>query len=124
MSVPNEQTQTVTKSRNIIDIGKQVGIDLEVQADTLLDEARSLSDNRYGCLIFCGAVTQKKRDSACKKLPGLRTAKSSPELSSFNTNWRDFGWLSGLSGHQYMHPFQIIGHGHQLPFARGRLQAS
>jgi|GEM_PF-3761685 len=28
MSTPNEQTQTYTKSRDIIDIGKQVGIDL------------------------------------------------------------------------------------------------
>ena len=27
---------------------------------------RSLSDNRYGCLIFCGAITQKKQDWACK----------------------------------------------------------
>ena len=28
--------------------------------------ARSLSDNRYECLIFCGAITQKKQDWACK----------------------------------------------------------
>ncbi|MFA5921767.1 MAG: hypothetical protein WC856_10815 [Methylococcaceae bacterium] len=28
MSASNEQTQTYTKSRDIIDIGKQVGIDL------------------------------------------------------------------------------------------------
>ena len=27
---------------------------------------RSLSDNRYECLIFCGAITQKKQDWACK----------------------------------------------------------
>ena len=28
--------------------------------------ARSLSDNRYECLIFCGAIMQKKQDWACK----------------------------------------------------------
>ena len=27
---------------------------------------RSLSDNRYECLIFCGAIMQKKQDWACK----------------------------------------------------------
>ena len=31
-----------------------------------LREPRSLSDNRYECLIFCGAITQKKQDWACK----------------------------------------------------------
>ena len=50
MSAPNEQTQTYTKSRDIIDIGKQVGIDLEVQADTLLDEARE-ADSEQSSLI-------------------------------------------------------------------------
>ena len=30
------------------------------------DFARSLSDNRYECLIFCGAIMQKKQDWACK----------------------------------------------------------
>ena len=28
--------------------------------------SRSLSDNRYECLIFCGAIMQKKQDWACK----------------------------------------------------------
>jgi putative DNA methylase len=28
--------------------------------------ARSLSDNRYECLIFCGVIMQKKQDWACK----------------------------------------------------------
>ena len=50
MSAPNEQTQTYTKSRGIIDIGKQVGIDLELQADTLLDEARE-ADSEQSSLI-------------------------------------------------------------------------
>ena len=27
---------------------------------------RSLSDNRYECLIFCGVIMQKKQDWACK----------------------------------------------------------
>ena len=31
-----------------------------------LAAARSLSDNRYKCLIFCGAIMQKKQDWACK----------------------------------------------------------
>ena len=36
--------------------------------DVLIDNysARSLSDNRYKCLIFCGAIMQKKQDWACK----------------------------------------------------------
>jgi hypothetical protein len=31
-----------------------------------LREPRSLSDDRYECLIFCSAITQKKQDWACK----------------------------------------------------------
>ncbi len=50
MSAPNEQTQTYTKSRDIIDISKQIGIDLEVQADPLLDEARE-ADSEQSSLI-------------------------------------------------------------------------
>jgi hypothetical protein len=39
--------------------------------------AMSLSDNRYECLIFCGAITQRSRIGLVKKFPRLRTAKSS-----------------------------------------------
>ena len=75
-------------------------------------------------LYFVAPLRKKSRIGLAQQLPRLRTAKSSQELSSFKANLRNYGWLSELSGHQYMHPFQVIGHGHQLPFTRGRVQTS
>jgi hypothetical protein len=34
--------------------------------DLVVTRPRSLSDDRYECLIFCSAITQKKQDWACK----------------------------------------------------------
>ena len=42
--------------------GKRKTLSLGVYPVTTLADARSLSDNRYECLIFCGAIMQKKQD--------------------------------------------------------------
>ena len=46
--------------------GKIRQFKLADERDVSLLQARSLSDNRYECLIFCGAIMQKKQDWACK----------------------------------------------------------
>jgi hypothetical protein len=49
MSIPNEQTQSLTKARES-DATVQAGIDVEIQAEFLLDEARE-ADSGQSSLI-------------------------------------------------------------------------
>ena len=57
--LPHKSLCTALTSENIS--GRILG-----QSKTAEVGTRSLSDNRYECLIFCGAITQKKQDWACK----------------------------------------------------------
>ena len=49
-------------------IEKEEGKHSKKTAITGIGKPRSLSDNRYECLIFCGAIMQKKQDWACKTI--------------------------------------------------------
>ena len=90
----------------------------------LVGETRSLSDNNNVGLTFLERALQGQLNQHSKRLTSWFLVRTHLALSSFSANRWDLCWFSGLSHHQNMHPFQILGHGHQLPFARGRLQAS
>ena len=50
-------------------VGTELTLNIRINFKTtcsLTSSSRSLSDNRYECLIFCGAIMQKKQDWACK----------------------------------------------------------
>jgi hypothetical protein len=76
---------------------------------------------KIGGLTFSGAALLGKSNPHSKRLPRGFLARNKLALSSFSAHRWDFAWFSGLTRRQHMHPFQIIGHGYQLPFARGRL---
>jgi hypothetical protein len=86
--------------------------------------SRSLSDNKIGGLNFLERAFHGQLNRHSKRLTSWFLLRIHLALPSFNTHRWDLCWFSGLSRRQNMHPFQIVGHGHQLPFARGRLQAS
>jgi hypothetical protein len=79
---------------------------------------------KTGGLTFSGPALLGKPNPHSKRLPSRFLARNPLALSSFSAHCWDFNWFSGLTRRQHMQPFQIVGHGYQLPFARGRLQAS
>ena len=89
--------------------------------DGVLGACRTI---KIGGLTFSGAALLGKSNPHSKRLPSGFLARNKLALSSFSAHRWDFAWFSGLTRRQHMHPFQIIGYGYQLPFARGRLQAS
>ena len=67
MFTPKELTEQAFRLyQKITELSKKKGIRANQEKYFLGLASRSLSDNRYGCLIFCGAITQKKQDWACK----------------------------------------------------------
>lgn len=96
----------------------------DIAANHDIPSARSLSDNKIGGLNFLERAFHGQLNRHSKRVTSWFLVRIHLALPSFNTHRWDLCWFSGLSRRQNMHPFQIVGHGHQLPFARGRLQAS